>query len=208
MGNDRASLEGAVLHFVCADAEALDAARADGISHDDNTTFATLADAEAACADGERILVMDGDGAVPNLDPYLPPAPVTAAGGIIVRPAGDETLLLLIYRRGAWDLPKGKLDPGETIEECAVREVQEEVGIRTLTLLAEAGATVHGYPEKGRYLVKTTWWYFMETPERDFTPEAREGIEQVEWVPWSEAGTRLGYESLRRHLAGLTLPPR
>jgi 8-oxo-dGTP pyrophosphatase MutT (NUDIX family) len=205
MGNDRASLEGAALRFACVAAEAIDAADAHKISPQDTgfRLHATLADAENACAAGERILVVEGDGTIPNRDPYLPPAPVTAAGGYVVRRDGPEPLLLLIYRRGAWDLPKGKLDPGETVEDCAVREVREEVGIDALRIVAPAGTTVHGYPERGRYLVKTTHWYFMETPERDFTPEEREGIERVAWVPWAEAQERLGYESLRRHMASL-----
>ena len=208
MGNDRASLEGAALRFACVAADVIDAATDHEMSREGNSFqfYATLADAERACGEGERLLVVEGDGAMPNRDPYLPPAPVTAAGGYVVRRDGDEVLLLLIYRRGAWDLPKGKLDPGETVAECAVREVQEEVGIDELRIIGEAGTTVHGYPEDGRYLVKTTYWYFMETPERDFTPEEREGIEQVAWVPWAEAEGQLGYESLRRHTASL-IPP-
>lgn len=210
MGNDRASLEGAALRFACVATDAVNTADVAEMSRQDTSfhLYDALADAEKACTDAERILVIEGDGAIPNRDPYLPPAPVTAAGGYVVRRDVDETLLLLIYRRGAWDLPKGKLDPGETVEECAVREVQEEVGIDVLCITASAGTTVHGYPERGRYLVKTTYWYFMETPERDFTPEEREGIEQVEWVPWDEARQRLGYESLRRHIATLSVPPK
>jgi 8-oxo-dGTP pyrophosphatase MutT (NUDIX family) len=87
-----------------------------------------------------------------------------------------------------------------------VREVQEEVGIDELEITADAGTTVHGYPEDGRYLVKTTHWYFMQTPERDFTPEEREGIEQVEWVPWDDARERLGYATLRDLLRSLSPP--
>jgi 8-oxo-dGTP pyrophosphatase MutT (NUDIX family) len=206
MGNDRAAEEGAALRFVCVGAEALDAAGADEISRRRNDTYATLDAAAAACADGGRIVVLDGDGAAANLAPYLPPAPVTAAGGLVVRHEGNGPLLLLIFRRGAWDLPKGKLDSGETVAACAVREVQEEVGIEQLSITADAGTTVHGYPEDGRYLVKTTHWYFMRTPERDFTPEEREGIEQVEWVPWDEARERLGYATLR-DLLGAHPPP-
>jgi len=133
---------------------------------------------------------------------------LTAAGGYVVREGAAGPEVLLIFRRGAWDLPKGKLDPGETVEACALREVREEVGIGELRVLAPAGATVHGYPEGGRYLVKTTHWFFMRTPERDFTPEEREGIEQVAWVLWAEARRRLGYESLRRHMATLRPLPK
>ena len=205
MGNDRASLEveGTALHFVCADAKTLDAAKAEGISRSESERHRTLAHAEAACKKGEKILVVDNDGAVLNLKPYRKPKSVTAAGGLVVRQKKGEIRLLLIYRRGAWDLPKGKIDKGETIEACAVREVQEEVGIKELRILAPAGTTVHGYPEGKRFMVKRTWWYFMETPERSFTPEKREGIEKVKWKRWSKAKEKLGYKSLRRHLAGL-----
>lgn len=205
MGNDRATEEGAALRFACVAVDALDEVRARGFSPN-APRYDTLAEAQAARRGDERILVVEGDGSVPNLDPFLPAAPVTAAGGVVVRlgEAGPE--VLLIFRRGAWDLPKGKLDPGETVEACAVREVQEEVGIDELRVLAPAGTTVHGYPEGGRYLVKTTHWYFMQTPERAFTPEEREGIEEVAWVPWAEAQERLGYATLRRHLASLRPP--
>ncbi len=193
MGNDRASLEGAALRFACVGAHGATPER----------TFGTLAEAEAACADGERVLVLDGSGAVQNLDPYRRPKPVTAAGGLIVRES-QEPELLLIFRRGAWDLPKGKLDPGESVEECAVREVREEVGIEDLTVLGPAGTTLHGYPEGDRYLVKTTYWFFMRTPERAFSPEEREGIEQVRFVPWAEAQAMLGYATLRDLVARLS----
>lgn len=197
MGNDRASLEGAALQFACV------GLYDSGVTRE--RTFDALDEAEAACADGERVLVLDGSGAVQNLDPYRPPEPVTAAGGLIVRES-DEPELLLIFRRGAWDLPKGKLDPGESVEECAAREVREEIGIDDLTVLAPAGTTLHGYPEGERYVVKTTHWYFMRTPERDFTPEEREGIEEVRWVPWAEAQEKLGYDTLRNLVARLSPP--
>lgn len=202
MGNDRASLEGAALRFACV------GPYDSGITRE--RTFDALSEAVAACADGERLLVLDGSGAVQNLDPYRPPEPVTAAGGLIVRDpgsasgaGGEEPELLLIFRRGAWDLPKGKLDPGESVGECAVREVREEVGIDDLTVLGPAGTTLHGYPEGDRYMVKTTHWFFMRTPERDFTPEEREGIEEVRWVPWAEAEAMLGYDTLRDLVARL-----
>jgi len=135
-----------------------------------------------------------------NLDPYLPPHPVVAAGGYVVRPGRDEPEVLLIFRRGVWDLPKGKRDAGETIEACALREVREEIGVGALHLDRELGTTVHGYPRKGQYHVKTTYWFLMQTPENRFTPETREGIEAVAWTSWSEAVRRIGYDSLRDHM--------
>lgn len=194
------------MRFVCVAADALDEVRTRGFSPNGLPLYDTLAAAETARQADECVLVIEGDGALPNLDPYFPPAPVTAAGGLVVRRGDAGPEVLLIFRRGAWDLPKGKLDPGEMVEDCAVREVREEIGIDELRVLAPAGTTVHGYPEGGCYLVKTTHWYFMQTPERAFTPEEREGIEEVTWVPWAEASERLGYATLRRHLASLRPP--
>lgn len=138
-----------------------------------------------------------------NLDPYLPLRPVSAAGGVLVRPGAAELEVLLIFRRGVWDLPKGKQDAGETLEACALREVKEELGIprKSLRLTHRLGITRHAYPERGFYWVKTTWWYRMETTATRFVPQAGEGIEAVAWFPWSTAATRLGYATLREPLA-------
>lgn len=212
VGNDRAALETADLAFVCVPKGARSTLRQQGLALNGLAVHATLEKAAEARREGERILAFDagaraGEHVAPeafaNLDPYRKPKSVLAGGGLVVRPGAEAPEVLLIFRRGAWDLPKGKLDPGETLSECALREVREEVGIRRLALAASAGFTVHGYPEKERYMVKRTAWYFMHTPERQFTPEAREGIEQVAWVPWPEAVERVGYDSLRRHLARL-----
>ena len=194
--------------------------------------YGTLEEAEAAARppNGERgrVLVLDADRldvrgepataheisrrAVLNLDAdgdYWPPAPVAAGGGYVVRrrPDGGEVELLLIFRRGAWDLPKGKLDDGETVRRAAHREVAEEVGIDRddLALLESLGETIHGYvwPKRGVYAVKTTGWFSFATTAKTFQPEAREGIEAVAWLPWDEAGRRLGFDTLRAHHAAL-----
>ena len=113
----------------------------------------------------------------------------------------------MIHRRGVWDLPKGKLDPGETPEQAAVREVAEEVGIdlASVTRGRDLGTTTHGYlwPKRGVYAVKETFWYAMTTTATAFEPEAREGIDRVAYQPWATACDRLGYDSLRAHLAAL-----
>lgn len=132
--------------------------------------------------------------------PYLPPFDVTAAGGYVVRNKLDETELLLIFRHGVWDLPKGKLDHGESIEAAAIREVTEEVGATDLRITRPLGTTVHGYPDGTRYAVKTTHWFLMETTTESFTPQEVEQIEAVRWVPWDRARDMLGFETLRDHM--------
>lgn len=138
--------------------------------------------------------------AILNLNPYLPPSKITAGGGYVIRRGKKGPEVLMILRKGVWDLPKGKLDDGETIEECALREVREEVGIKKLKMTADLGNTVHGYVRKNKYKVKTTYWYQMETPEDTFTPQQEESIEAVKWMPWAKAVDAVGYEIFRQHM--------
>ena len=138
--------------------------------------------------------------ALQNTSPYRPPTPVPAAGGYVACPLPDDVALLLIHRRGVWDLPKGKQDPGEDVQACAQREVQEEVGIADLRVLRDLGTTQHGYPDGDAYAVKTTYWYLMRTPDRTFEPERREGIRRVHWARWAVAYRHMGYDTLRRHM--------
>lgn len=135
-----------------------------------------------------------------NVEPYRAPAPVEAGGGYVCCPVLEDVVVLVIFRRGVWDLPKGTKDPGESIEACARREVREEVGIETLHLDRGLGTTQHGYPDGDRYAVKTTHWYLMETPERTFAPDRREGIRRVARGRWSVARAHMGYDTLRRHM--------
>jgi 8-oxo-dGTP pyrophosphatase MutT (NUDIX family) len=138
--------------------------------------------------------------ALQNAHPYRPPRPVTAGGGYVACPLDDAVALLVIHRRGVWDLPKGKLDAGETVEACARREVREEVGIDALRVVRPLGTTQHGYVRGGHYDVKTTHWFLMRTSERAFEPERREGIARVAWARWDVAYRHLGYDTLRRHM--------
>lgn len=102
-----------------------------------------------------------------------------AAGGLVFNREGQG---LLIYRLGTWDLPKGKIDPGETPEQAAVREVQEETGLKEVALGEFLQMTYHTYRhlKKGRIL-KPTYWYRMTTPETKLTPQTDESIEKAEW---------------------------
>lgn len=134
--------------------------------------------------------------------------PVTAAGGVVYDQKGNcDPGVLLIYRRGVWDLPKGKVEEGETIEECAVREVAEEIGVSILPkILQRLGETYHEYEEDGVHYGKTTYWYSMQLPsgrEVEFNPERKEGIDKVEWVPLSKALRVVGYDNLVEVLTSL-----
>jgi len=104
---------------------------------------------------------------------------IEAAGGLVTDPAGR---LLVFLRRGFWDLPKGKIDPGETPEQAALREVQEETGLKNATLGPFVAHTWHTYREKGERVLKRTWWYRMHTTDTDTVPQTEEDIEEIQWV--------------------------
>lgn len=109
---------------------------------------------------------------------------IIAAGGIV---ENEDKKILLIFRRGKWDLPKGKLDEGETIEECAVREVEEETGLRSIQQGELIEVTLHNYIEKGTEIEKETYWYAMKVEgEQNLVAQTEEGIEDIKWVKESE----------------------
>ena len=106
---------------------------------------------------------------------------VIQAGGGLVRNEKDE--LLLIYRRGKWDLPKGKLDDGETLEECAVREVSEETGLMNIELISPLLITYHTYQEGTRLILKESHWYTMvATMAQPLVAQTEEDIAEVKWI--------------------------
>ncbi|MFP8490236.1 NUDIX hydrolase [Gracilimonas sp. Q87] len=125
--------------------------------------------------------------------------PITAAGGIVYRLDKDQRPeVLMIFRNGVWDLPKGKHEEGETIEMCAAREVSEEVGSKIPSLVKKLGETYHEYPENGKIMGKTTHWYSMIfTQEEDLVPQKEEGIEKIEWMPLNKAVKIAGYNNLK-----------
>lgn len=100
-----------------------------------------------------------------------------AAGGKVLNTNNE---VLFIYRFNKWDLPKGKLEKGESISECAIREVEEECGITNLQIVQPLETTYHIYQEKGNTILKTTYWFLMHTDfVGELTPQSEEGIEQV-----------------------------
>lgn len=105
---------------------------------------------------------------------------IEAAGGLIKKPGKG---FLLIFRNGKWDLPKGKIDEGEHVRSAALRECEEECGVRGLKIIRKLPPTFHMYQLKKKWVLKKTHWFLMET---DFSgklvPQSEEGITKVKWV--------------------------
>ncbi len=106
--------------------------------------------------------------------------PIDAGGGVVFNEDKD---ILMIYRRGKWDLPKGKRDDGEKIEDCAIREVTEETGLKQLTLGDKICDTYHIYAQNNKNLLKHTVWYKMQGTKKEKTaPQKEENIVEARWV--------------------------
>ncbi|MDX1591867.1 MAG: NUDIX domain-containing protein [Balneolaceae bacterium] len=122
-----------------------------------------------------------------------------AGGGVLYRETDSEPLVLLIYRNDTWDLPKGKLEDGEDVRECAVREVSEELGISEPIIRSSLGTTYHEYEMDGTGYGKTTYWYSMieSRKPQEMKPQREEGISRLEWTPISIAIDRVGFDNLK-----------
>lgn len=116
---------------------------------------------------------------------------VHAAGGMIVRRTPErEVLVAIVHRplREDWTFPKGKAQPGETLEECALREVEEETGLR-----CELGAFVGHTEYRDRNdRPKVVAYWLMQTRDGQFVP-GRE-VDQLRWVTRAGAARLLSYE--------------
>lgn len=124
---------------------------------------------------------------------------VEAAGGVVVDGAGRW---LLIHRNGRWDLPKGHLEAGESIETCAAREVEEETGVRG-EVVRPLCRTLHAYwfPKTERWELKQTHWFELRATEASaLQPQTEEGIERVVWCTPAEAAehVREAFPTIRR----------
>ncbi|MFM7024117.1 MAG: NUDIX hydrolase [Flavobacteriales bacterium] len=109
--------------------------------------------------------------------------PIAAAGGVVKK----DDKILVIFRLGKWDLPKGKMEVGETIEESALREVEEECGITGLKIVDKLPEILHTYTQKGQRILKTTYWFEMTTDfSGELKPQLEEDISIVKWVGKSE----------------------
>lgn len=116
---------------------------------------------------------------------------LVAAGGLITNPEGE---ILLMFRRGKWDLPKGKQDDGESLEECAVREVKEETGLQQISLEHKITQTFHYYPLKEKKVLKHTYWYRMQFTGTELTiPQIEEDIIDIQWIKPENLGKYLKF---------------
>jgi 8-oxo-dGTP pyrophosphatase MutT (NUDIX family) len=109
---------------------------------------------------------------------------VKTAGAVIFNQKGE---ILLMFRRGKWDLPKGKQDDNETLLACALREVQEETGLSRLKPGKEIGITYHTYIEFGKHILKESHWFIMESAaDETLIPQVAEDITELCWVKREE----------------------
>ena len=122
---------------------------------------------------------------------------LTAGGGVLYQDTFPKKILLM-KRNGFWDLPKGKREEGESIEECAVREVEEEVGASNLSIEKFLCDTYHEFEEKGNKYGKTTSWYSMKFKQNgaELEPETDEGITELKWVEVRKAKIMVEFENL------------
>ena len=122
---------------------------------------------------------------------------VKAAGGLVYN---HKEEILFIYRNSKWDLPKGGLEKGETYEEAAIREVQEETGVQNLEIRNFISKTYHVFKRNGEFKLKITYWYEMYS---DYVgalcPQADEGIKKAKWKNFekSQKALRDSYENIK-----------
>lgn len=105
---------------------------------------------------------------------------IIAGGGVVV---SEHQSLLMIHRRGKWDLPKGKLELGEDIETCAIREVKEETGLQEVKITKALEPSYHLYHDKDEVILKVTYWFLMSASEnQSLNPDITEQITEVKWI--------------------------
>jgi 8-oxo-dGTP pyrophosphatase MutT (NUDIX family) len=125
---------------------------------------------------------------------------IQAAGGLVFN---HQNQILLIKRLGLWDLPKGKIDRGESKFESAIREVEEECGINELTILEEYPSSYHTYKLQGHRFLKQTFWFKMESSYTGkLVPQIEENITEVKWTDWDSLDVKKldTYQSIREVL--------
>ncbi|OAB76238.1 NUDIX hydrolase [Cochleicola gelatinilyticus] len=123
---------------------------------------------------------------------------VVEAGGGLVYNSKKE--ILFIRRNGKWDLPKGKVEKGESYEEAAIRETEEETGVKNLEVRRFIKKTYHIFKRNDKFRLKVTYWFEMYTDyDGDLIPEPEEGIKKVRWKNFEKAQKALqdSYENIK-----------
>ena len=124
---------------------------------------------------------------------------VIAAGGLI---RNKKREVLFIFRNNKWDLPKGKVEKNETLEETAIREVCEETGLPEVSLGPQNAITYHLFKRKGEVRLKTTFWYEMRYEYRGaLHPQCDEGITEVVW--FNDAEQRVALRHSYKNIVAL-----
>ena len=121
---------------------------------------------------------------------------INAAGGLVKNTSNSY---LYINRLGFWDLPKGKAEINESIDQTAIREVEEECGVSGLEIINALPSTLHTYLRNDKWYLKTSYWYLMQSDfEGELVPQAEEGITECKWLTELEAKslTHLMYPSI------------
>lgn len=112
---------------------------------------------------------------------------IRAAGGLV---KNEHNEYLFIYRNNKWDIPKGKIEKLEGVKEAAVREVEEECGIKVNKLEDRICKTYHSYIYKGEVVLKKTYWYAMRSKgQNNLKPQKEEGITDVRWFKKEDVHT-------------------
>lgn len=122
---------------------------------------------------------------------------VVAGGGMVYN---DNKEILFIHRNGRWDLPKGKIEKDESIETCALREVEEETGVKGLSITKQLQTTYHVFRRNGKFRLKETFWYEMHTSSTDeLIPQKEEGIKKAKWLNFEKTQKALdkSYENIK-----------
>jgi 8-oxo-dGTP pyrophosphatase MutT (NUDIX family) len=110
---------------------------------------------------------------------------IPAAGGLTL---DSQNRALWIFRKGLWDLPKGKVELNEATDHAAVREVEEECGIHSIENMGLLCVTYHIYEMAHEPVLKPTYWYLMQTSfTGKLVPQTEEGIQKVEWKNKAES---------------------
>lgn len=136
-------------------------------------------------------------------EPFQPEAPIVpelAAGAVVVQVPSNRVLLLHEKEEDRWCLPKGHVDPGESLAAAAIREVREETGLRGVHLDEELGEVSYKFfrPAKGQNIYKSTVYFLARTEELNVRPESI--FDRFEWLAPAEAWRRVPYETDRRIL--------